>query len=497
MALHSTASIVEYSGNGATRAFALPFAYDRAASIQAVLIEPGGAEHKQTQGAHFTVEPDGSPSGGTVTFATAPAAGWTVRLMRILPLTQVLQLPTQGAFTPAALEQTLDRIVMMLQQLNDGLAVNSMHGDQPGGSLHPIATREVAGFAGPEQVARWDDHVDTSGNPHGTTWEDVGGAPADHRHDDDYAPTGHNHDDDYAPKDHDHDDRYGSRGEADDAKDRLDDLEGQVPPLVEWKDETAPKILGYDVLLPTLAPKKDPVFEGVPRVGLRALLDESSSIDWSKLTGRPTTVGGMGLTDAATKAELAGKADKATTLAGYGILDGVTAGQLAAAEANAATALAQANSATLLIHSKSETIANHEARLVVLEQGGGGGGGPSGGGNFFDARCDEGLQVGDVVVPGGIGVKLADPSDLASMPAVGIVVVKTTPTQARVQTAGVLWDALTGLTMGATYYVGLDGRPTNDPPKGPPDTAQQRIGVALSSTALLVFPSTEMFIHQG
>ncbi|MGZ0703791.1 phage tail-collar fiber domain-containing protein [Pseudomonas piscis] len=46
------------------------------------------------------------------------------------------------------------------------------------------------------------------------------------------------------------------------------------------------------------------------------------SLDWSKITsGKPTTLGGYGITDAATKTELSVKADKATTLNGYGITD--------------------------------------------------------------------------------------------------------------------------------------------------------------------------------
>ncbi|MDF0606615.1 hypothetical protein HZU77_013275 [Neisseriaceae bacterium TC5R-5] len=49
------------------------------------------------------------------------------------------------------------------------------------------------------------------------------------------------------------------------------------------------------------------------------------ALDWSKITtGKPTTLAGYGITDAATKADLTAKADKAATLAGYGISDGLT-----------------------------------------------------------------------------------------------------------------------------------------------------------------------------
>lgn len=188
---------------------------------------------------------------------------------------------------------------------------------------------------------------------------------------------------------------------------------------------------------------------------------------------------------------------KPTTLEGYGITDGVTPAQLDAVQANVTLARAEANQATQLGHANQTALTNHEARLVLLEREGGGGGGGGLGGNFFDARCSEDLKEGDVVVPGGIGVELADPFKISSMPAVGIVARKITPTQARVQTAGVLWDVYDDLEMGTTYFTGVEGRPVKEAPQGPPDVAVQRIGVALSSTALLVSPSTEMFIDKG
>ncbi|PTU67313.1 hypothetical protein DB032_21480 [Chromobacterium sp. Panama] len=43
---------------------------------------------------------------------------------------------------------------------------------------------------------------------------------------------------------------------------------------------------------------------------------------------KPTTLAGYGISDGATKAEVAVKADKASTLAGYGIQDGITVGML-------------------------------------------------------------------------------------------------------------------------------------------------------------------------
>lgn len=65
-------------------------------------------------------------------------------------------------------------------------------------------------------------------------------------------------------------------------------------------------------------------------------LDDAS---WAGIRNKPTTVSGYGITDAATKTDLAAKADKATTLAGYGITDAATKTETNA-KADKATTLA-------------------------------------------------------------------------------------------------------------------------------------------------------------
>ena len=74
MTIASTATRKEYVGNGVTTAF--PFPYQFQANTDLVVWErtiATGAIVKKTYGTDYTVSGAGSPSGGTVTAAAAPA----------------------------------------------------------------------------------------------------------------------------------------------------------------------------------------------------------------------------------------------------------------------------------------------------------------------------------------------------------------------------------------------------------------------------------------
>lgn len=108
----------------------------------------------------------------------------------------------------------------------------------------------------------------------------------------------------------------------------------------------------------------------------------------------------------------------------------------------------------------------------------------------FEADCSGTDVAGDFVritgdaVAGYYQVIKADPTDLAQMPALGVIVEKTLATRCIVQRAGNV--AATGLTPGKPYFVGLDGQ-LDDAPPVPALGAYavtQDVGVALSSTVL-------------
>ena len=111
----------------------------------------------------------------------------------------------------------------------------------------------------------------------------------------------------------------------------------------------------------------------------------------------------------------------------------------------------------------------------------------------FDASCPVGAQVGHFVhVVGDNVVEVVDVDDLNTMPAVGLIVEKPTPTSCVVQTGGEV--ELAGLLVGVTYIVGTDSKLAAPPivRPGAGKRAVQTVGTALSATQLWLRPSTNM-----
>ena len=82
------------------------------------------------------------------------------------------------------------------------------------------------------------------------------------------------------------------------------------------------------------------------------------------------------------------------------------------------------------------------------------------------------------------------PTDSDKIPAVGVIVEKTSPTECQVQVFGVT-DSVSGLTPGRAYFVGLNGSLVLLPPTPAPSSFAyiQPMGVALSTDRFLVSPS--------
>lgn len=105
-------------GDSSTVAFAFGFRIDTEAELVVVLADSDGVETIQTLTTEYTVAGVGSPTGGTVTFVTAPATGETVVIYRAVPLAQTTDLANRKAVVPEVMEDTYDDIVRMVQDLN-------------------------------------------------------------------------------------------------------------------------------------------------------------------------------------------------------------------------------------------------------------------------------------------------------------------------------------------------------------------------------------------
>lgn len=119
MTVSSSTSRVSYSGNGVTQAFAVPFYFLANNQLLVVLRSSAGVETTQVLGTNYTVTGAGVLTGGTVTMAVAPASGTTLLISRNVPITQETDLQPNDRLPAETLEQTVDKLTMIAQQIDE------------------------------------------------------------------------------------------------------------------------------------------------------------------------------------------------------------------------------------------------------------------------------------------------------------------------------------------------------------------------------------------
>ena len=107
---NKNAVTVMYSGGDVQ----VPFLFYDAADL-VVLVETT----VKTMGTDYTVSGAGNMAGGKVTFVKAPANNSRVTVIRKVEFKQLLSIPPNGIIPEGALSKALDRIVMMVQQLEE------------------------------------------------------------------------------------------------------------------------------------------------------------------------------------------------------------------------------------------------------------------------------------------------------------------------------------------------------------------------------------------
>lgn len=107
-----------YAGDGVTKQFPFAFKVFKEADVAPVLTSADGTETTLTSG--YTVDlntnQDTTP-GGLVTMAAAPASGQRLTLTSNVLATQPMQLTNNGGFFPRVLNDSADRLTILLQQL--------------------------------------------------------------------------------------------------------------------------------------------------------------------------------------------------------------------------------------------------------------------------------------------------------------------------------------------------------------------------------------------
>ena len=113
-----------FNGNGVTTSFPFTFKVFAAADLEVTLTDVNDVESVLVLNSDYTVtlnpDQDASP-GGSIIYSTL-ATGEILAAVGSLDYDQTLDLPGGGAFSPTALENSLDRTTMQIQQLAEGLS---------------------------------------------------------------------------------------------------------------------------------------------------------------------------------------------------------------------------------------------------------------------------------------------------------------------------------------------------------------------------------------
>lgn len=117
MAVPNSTYRVDYSGDGSTTEFAVPFYFLANGDLEVTHVASTGAETTWVEGADYSLTGAGDEDGGTLTATTAPADGTRLVIRRDLEYLQPIIYPESDPFPAASHEQGLDRNTMFAQQL--------------------------------------------------------------------------------------------------------------------------------------------------------------------------------------------------------------------------------------------------------------------------------------------------------------------------------------------------------------------------------------------
>ncbi len=121
MTISTTTNSVQYTGNGVTTVFSVPFVfYDASDLIVTYTVIATGVDTVKTITTDYTVS-GGSGSTGSVTALSAPASTIRVTIERSIPYTQETDFLEGAAVLAETVEESFDRGVVLSQQLLDGI----------------------------------------------------------------------------------------------------------------------------------------------------------------------------------------------------------------------------------------------------------------------------------------------------------------------------------------------------------------------------------------
>src|SRR6185312_3649724 len=124
MTVNTATSTATYTGNGSTTVFPVPFYFLVNTDLQVLQkVAATGAINILVLNSDFTLTGAGVEAGGTLTMTVAPATGDTLYIARNVAAVQQTAYPANSPFPAASHEMALDRLTMLAQQIQTGLAL--------------------------------------------------------------------------------------------------------------------------------------------------------------------------------------------------------------------------------------------------------------------------------------------------------------------------------------------------------------------------------------
>ena len=121
MTVQTTTLRADYTGNGSTTAFTIPFYFLDNSHVKVIRTQIStGVATTLALTTDYTVTGAGVGTGGTVTMVTAPTTDQKISVLRNMPFTQLAHYVPNDPFPAATHEAVVDQLKMDVQQLNEG-----------------------------------------------------------------------------------------------------------------------------------------------------------------------------------------------------------------------------------------------------------------------------------------------------------------------------------------------------------------------------------------
>lgn len=118
MTITNQTTSITYTGNGSATNFPFPFRVDNATDLVVTKITISTQVEEVVSSGAYTVNNLGNEGGGSITYSPALSALYQLRIERVVPLTQSVDIQNQGAFLPEVVEAALDKLTMAIQQVD-------------------------------------------------------------------------------------------------------------------------------------------------------------------------------------------------------------------------------------------------------------------------------------------------------------------------------------------------------------------------------------------